>query len=54
MQLLVTRMQALSSGIQPGYPIDPFLANVDKNKLDWIVRTSDNILHKFAAMGHYD
>lgn len=54
MQLLVTRMQALSSGIQPGYPIDPFLANVDKNKLDWIVRTSDNILHKFAAMGHYE
>lgn len=47
MQLLVNRMQPLMAGIQDGFPTDPFLANLDRGKLDWIVRTSDHILDTF-------
>ncbi|KPM43420.1 hypothetical protein AK830_g3144 [Neonectria ditissima] len=44
MQLLIGRVQPLIGGIQDGFPTDPFLANVEKGKLEWIVRTSEHVL----------
>lgn len=47
MQLLITRVQPLIAGIQDGFPTDPFLANLDRGKLEWIVSTSQHILANF-------
>ncbi|KAL7926362.1 hypothetical protein ACQKWADRAFT_280101 [Trichoderma austrokoningii] len=47
MQLLITRVQPLINGIQDGFPTDPFLANLDTNKLQWIISTSEHILNNF-------
>ncbi|KAL6793718.1 hypothetical protein GGI42DRAFT_142333 [Trichoderma sp. SZMC 28013] len=47
MQLLINRVQPLIAGIQDGFPTDPFLANLERGKLDWIVRASEHILSTF-------
>ncbi|RFU82097.1 hypothetical protein TARUN_99 [Trichoderma arundinaceum] len=47
MQLLINRVQPLIAGIQDGFPTDPFLANLERGKLEWIVRTSEHILANF-------
>ncbi|KAM0263767.1 hypothetical protein ACHAQJ_001083 [Trichoderma viride] len=47
MQLLINRVQPLIAGIQDGFPTDPFLANLDRGKLEWIVQTSNHILANF-------
>lgn len=49
MQLLIGRVHPLIAGIQDGFPTDPFLVNVDKNKLEWIVRTSEQVLESFGG-----
>lgn len=54
MQLLISRVRPLIDGIRDGYPTDPFLANVDRGKLEWIVRTSEGILESFGGFPHYD
>lgn len=48
MQLLINRVQPLIAGIQDGFPTDPFLANLERGKLDWIVQSSRHILNTFA------
>ncbi|EHK16153.1 uncharacterized protein TRIVIDRAFT_10232, partial [Trichoderma virens Gv29-8] len=47
MQLLINRVQPLIAGIQDGFPTDPFLANLERGKLEWIVRASEHILSTF-------
>lgn len=54
MQLLISRVRPLIEGIRDGYPTDPFLANIDRGKLEWIVRTSEKILESFGSYGHYE
>lgn len=54
MQLLIGRIQPLLGGIQDGFPTDPFLANLERNKLDWIVRTSEQVLDTFGAPRRYE
>ncbi|KAH7133139.1 hypothetical protein B0J13DRAFT_94142 [Dactylonectria estremocensis] len=48
MQLLIGRIQPLIAGIQDGFPTDPFLVNVEKIKLEWVVRTSEQVLDSFS------
>ncbi|KAF7548664.1 hypothetical protein G7Z17_g6898 [Cylindrodendrum hubeiense] len=48
MQLLIGRIQPLIAGIQDGFPTDPFLVNVEKAKLEWVVRTSEQVLESFG------
>ncbi|KAL6864555.1 hypothetical protein J3F83DRAFT_141855 [Trichoderma novae-zelandiae] len=48
MQLLINRVQPLIAGIQDGFPTDPFLANLERGKLEWIVQSSKHILNTFA------
>ncbi len=43
MQLLVARLQPFLDAYNSGYPLDPFLAGVDKGKIEWIVGASDHI-----------
>ncbi|KFH48484.1 hypothetical protein ACRE_006960 [Hapsidospora chrysogenum ATCC 11550] len=52
--LLINRVRPLIDGIQDGYPTDPFLANIDRGKLEWIVRTSAEILDSFSGYTHYE
>lgn len=54
MQLLINRMHPLIDGIQDGFPTDPFLANLERGKLEWIVRTSERILESFGGLRHYE
>ncbi|KOS23301.1 hypothetical protein ESCO_003400 [Escovopsis weberi] len=48
MQLLINRIKPLIINMQDGFPTDPFLANVDRGKLEWIVVTSQHILDTFT------
>ncbi|PHH88612.1 hypothetical protein CDD83_7300 [Cordyceps sp. RAO-2017] len=52
MQLLVIRLQPLIASYSDGYPLDPFLAKVDKGKMEWIVRSSEHILGSFGGGPH--
>lgn len=54
MQLLVNRIRPLIANIQDGFPTDPFLMNLEGGKLDWIVRTSEQILSSFEGQRHYE
>ncbi|KAF7563327.1 hypothetical protein G7046_g784 [Stylonectria norvegica] len=54
MQLLISRVQPLLAGIQDGFPTDPFLVNLEKGKLEWIVRTSEQVLESFGGLRRYD
>jgi hypothetical protein len=54
MQLLIGRIQPLIGGIQDGFPTDPFLANLERAKLDWIVRTSERVLDICGAPRRYE
>lgn len=54
MQLLVNRIHPLIASIQDGFPTDPFLMNLERGKLDWIVRTSEHILGTFDGQRHYE
>lgn len=49
MELLISRVNPLLAAIQDGFPTDPFLANIDRSKLEWIVRTSEHILDSFGG-----
>ena len=54
MQLLIARLQPLLGGFNDGYPLDPFLANVDKGKLEWVVQSSEHILESFHSLPRYE
>ncbi|KAG5661007.1 hypothetical protein KAF25_002650 [Fusarium avenaceum] len=54
MQLLIGRIQPLIGGIQDGFPTDPFLANLERAKLEWIIRTSEQVLDTFGAPRRYE
>ena len=54
MQLLIGRIQPLIGGIQDGFPTDPFLANLERAKLDWVIRTSEHVLDTFGAPRRYE
>ncbi|KAH6896599.1 hypothetical protein B0T10DRAFT_556472 [Thelonectria olida] len=49
MQLLVGRIQPLLGSYQDGFPTEPFLGNVEKAKLEWITRTSEQVLESFTT-----
>lgn len=49
MQLLVGRIQPLLGSYQDGFPTEPFLNNVEKGKLEWITRTSEQVLESFTT-----
>ncbi|PHH78605.1 hypothetical protein CDD82_2947 [Ophiocordyceps australis] len=51
--LLVARLKPLIASFSEGYPLDPFLANVDKGKMEWIVLSSEHIL-SFGSPRRYD
>ncbi|KAK3185959.1 hypothetical protein K4F52_005182 [Lecanicillium sp. MT-2017a] len=53
-QLLINRLQPLIAHIMDGYPTDPFLVNLERGKLDWIMRSSERILNSFEAPRHYE
>jgi len=53
MQLLVARLQPFLDAYNSGYPLDPFLAGVDKGKIEWIVGASDHI-QSFNSHHRYD
>ena len=53
-QLLINRLHPLIANIQDGYPTDPFLVNLERAKLDWIMRTSERILNSFEGPRHYE
>ncbi|UNI24705.1 hypothetical protein JDV02_010432 [Purpureocillium takamizusanense] len=53
MNLLVGRLQPLLSAYNSGYPLDPFLAGVDKGKIEWIVGASEHI-ESFNSHRRYD
>lgn len=50
MQLLIGRVQPLLAGLQDEFPTDPFIVNLEKAKLEWIVRTSGEVLENFAGV----
>lgn len=54
MQLLVNRIHPLVASISDGFPTDPFLMNLERGKLDWIIRTSEHILGTFDGQRHYE
>ncbi|KAM0548149.1 hypothetical protein ACHAPJ_010070 [Fusarium lateritium] len=54
MQLLIGRIQPLIGSIQDGFPTDPFLANLERAKLEWIIRTSETVLDTFGAPRRYE
>lgn len=53
-QLLINRLHPLIANIQDGYPTDPFLVNLERAKLDWIMRSSERILNSFEGPRHYE
>ncbi|KAL2205988.1 hypothetical protein CC79DRAFT_1342707 [Sarocladium strictum] len=54
MQMLISRVRPLLASIADGYPKDPFLMGLEPNKLEWIVRTADQILEGIGGGGaHY-
>lgn len=54
MKLLVSRLTPLLASYRDGYPLDPFLAKVDKGKMEWIVRSSEHMLESFSGAHRYD
>ncbi|XP_044723784.1 WD40 repeat-like-containing domain [Hirsutella rhossiliensis] len=54
MKLLVNRLTPLLASYRDGYPLDPFLAKVDKGKIEWIVRSSEHMLESFGGAHRYD
>ncbi|RDA92008.1 hypothetical protein CP533_6037 [Ophiocordyceps camponoti-saundersi (nom. inval.)] len=53
LQLLITRLNPMIASYSDGFPLDPFLANVDKGKMEWVVRSSENVLASFRAPHAY-
>jgi hypothetical protein len=53
MHMLISRVRPLLASIADGYPKDPFLMGLEHNKLDWIVRTAEQILEGIGGNGHY-
>jgi hypothetical protein len=47
MELLISHIRPLIASLSDVYPTDPFIANLDKNKLLWIVNHSEHILNTF-------
>lgn len=54
MQLLISRVNPLIAGYDSGYPVDPWLANVDRGKMEWIVRSSELMLQSFGGSQSYE
>lgn len=54
MKLLVNRLTPLLASYRDGFPLDPFLAKVDKGKIEWIVRSSEHMLESFGGAHRYD
>ena len=54
MQLLMGRVQPLIDSIKNDYPTDPFVALLEGNKLEWIMRTAKHILDSFGGIPHYE
>ncbi|RCI16132.1 hypothetical protein L249_3086 [Ophiocordyceps polyrhachis-furcata BCC 54312] len=53
LQLLVARLTPMITSYTDGFPLDPFLANVDKGKMEWVVRSSENVLASFRGPHGY-
>lgn len=54
MDLLISRLHPLIVAMADGFPTDPFIAKLDRSKLQWIVGTSEQILNSFQRPRHYE
>ncbi|TQV94282.1 WD40 repeat-like-containing domain [Cordyceps javanica] len=54
MQLLINRIRPLIASLQDGFPTDPFLMNLERGKLEWIVGTSEHILSSYDSQCHFE
>ncbi|QPH19695.1 hypothetical protein C2857_004987 [Epichloe festucae Fl1] len=54
MHLLISRLNPLIAGYDTNYPVDPWLANVERGKMEWIVRSSEHILQTFGGSQGYE
>ncbi|PFH62134.1 hypothetical protein XA68_14973 [Ophiocordyceps unilateralis] len=53
LQLVVARVNPMIASYTDGFPLDPFLANVDKGKMEWVVRSAEHILASFRGPHGY-
>ncbi|KAF4589894.1 WD40 repeat-like-containing domain [Ophiocordyceps camponoti-floridani] len=53
LQLLITRLKPMIASYTDGFPSNPFLANVEKGKMEWVVRSSEHILASFRGAHSY-
>lgn len=54
MHLLISRLNPLIAGYDTNYPVDPWLASVERGKMEWIVRSSEHILQSFGGSQGYE
>jgi len=54
MQLLINRLKPLVDSIHDEFPTDPFLASLERHKLETIIVTSEGILEHFGGYRHYE
>ncbi|KAF4463627.1 hypothetical protein FALBO_9546 [Fusarium albosuccineum] len=54
MQLMMGRVRPLIGSIQDGFPTDPFLANLERTKLEGILQMSEHVLDTFGASRRYE
>ena len=50
MQLLISRVTPLLAAYETGYPVDAWLASVDRAKMEWIVTSSEHILQALREL----
>ncbi|KAG5937108.1 hypothetical protein E4U53_000075 [Claviceps sorghi] len=54
MQLLISRLRPLITGYDSGYPVDPWLASVERGKMEWVMRSSEHILQTSEGSQGYE
>jgi len=54
MQLLISRLRPLLAGYDSSYPVDPWLASVERGKMEWVMRSSEHILQTSEGSQGYE
>ncbi|KAG5980686.1 hypothetical protein E4U55_003768 [Claviceps digitariae] len=54
MQLLISRLRPLLAGYDSSYPVDPWLASVERGKMEWVMRSSEHILQSSESSQGYE
>jgi hypothetical protein len=52
MDMLITRLRPVLLSMSGEYPTDPFLAPIERRKLEWVVQAAEHILDTFEGR-HY-